>query len=299
MNEVSFEARRGEIIGFLGPNGAGKSTTIRILCGLLRPSGGQGDRRGLRCRALPRAGARAHRLHVAEVLALQRSLGDGEPALLRRRLWGQGRAARGAAEVRHRHGGAQGPRRTRSSPTSRAAGSSASRSGCAVLHEPAILFLDEPTSGVDPGLAPAVLGPHLFARRRGRLRRHHHPLHGRSRILQSHRAHQRRASSWRSAARASSSAAPSMARSCSSKATIPARMLEALEGGAGACATSRRSAPRSTSSSTTRRATGRRSRRFSSSASLRWSRIEPIKPTLEDVFVQLVGGDSARGARRA
>src|SRR5271166_2494438 len=43
VNEVSFEARRGEIIGFLGPNGAGKSTTIRILCGLLRPSGGRAE----------------------------------------------------------------------------------------------------------------------------------------------------------------------------------------------------------------------------------------------------------------
>ena len=40
VNDVSFEARSGEIIGFLGPNGAGKSTVMRILCGLLRPSGG-------------------------------------------------------------------------------------------------------------------------------------------------------------------------------------------------------------------------------------------------------------------
>ena len=41
VERVSFEARPGEIIGFLGPNGAGKSTTIRMLCGLLRPSGGK------------------------------------------------------------------------------------------------------------------------------------------------------------------------------------------------------------------------------------------------------------------
>ncbi len=44
VNSISFEAHRGEIFGFLGPNGAGKSTTIRILCGLLRPT--SGPRRG-------------------------------------------------------------------------------------------------------------------------------------------------------------------------------------------------------------------------------------------------------------
>ena len=43
VDAISFEARAGEIIGFLGPNGAGKSTTIRILCGLLRPSAGRAE----------------------------------------------------------------------------------------------------------------------------------------------------------------------------------------------------------------------------------------------------------------
>lgn len=47
VNRVSFEVAKGEIFGFLGPNGAGKSTTIRMLCGILAPSGGAGTVAGL------------------------------------------------------------------------------------------------------------------------------------------------------------------------------------------------------------------------------------------------------------
>ncbi len=92
VDHVSFEARRGEIMGFLGPNGAGKSTTIRILCGLLSAHKRQGGSGRPRRRARSGEGAREHRLHVAEILALRRSLGDGEPELLRRRLRRAGRA---------------------------------------------------------------------------------------------------------------------------------------------------------------------------------------------------------------
>ncbi len=58
VNRVSFEVRRGEIFGFLGPNGAGKSTTIRMLCGILAPTGGAGTRGRLRH---PHASRRASR----------------------------------------------------------------------------------------------------------------------------------------------------------------------------------------------------------------------------------------------
>src|SRR5271157_3391873 len=81
VNEVSFEARRGEIIGFLGPNGAGKSTTIRILCGLLRPTSGKAEVAGLDVARYPER-VRENIGYVAKILALQRSFGEGEPPLL-------------------------------------------------------------------------------------------------------------------------------------------------------------------------------------------------------------------------
>ncbi len=71
VKDVSFEVRRGEIFGLLGANGAGKSTTFRMLCGLLPASAGSPARGGRRPAPRRGGGARAHRLHVAEVLALR------------------------------------------------------------------------------------------------------------------------------------------------------------------------------------------------------------------------------------
>ena len=86
VNDVSFRVARGEIFGLLGANGAGKSTTFRMLCGLLPPSEGSLRVAGFDLRKAAALGARADRLHGAEVLALRRSLGGAEPALLQQRL---------------------------------------------------------------------------------------------------------------------------------------------------------------------------------------------------------------------
>ncbi len=149
VNHVSFEVRRGEIFGLLGPNGAGKTTTFRMLCGLLPPSGGVLKVAGVDVR---RAGAAARtRLgYVAQKFSLYGALTVRENleffasayglrgALRRERIdW-----ALRQFDLEH-HGNA---------PSGELPGGFKQRlaMGAALLHEPDILFLDEPTSGADP-----------------------------------------------------------------------------------------------------------------------------------------------------
>ena len=149
VNHVSFEVRRGEIFGLLGPNGAGKTTTFRMLCGLLPPSGGTLKVTGVDV-GKAGAAARARLGYVAQKFSLYGSLTVGENleffasayglrgGLRRQRIdW----AIRQFDLGQHEHtasGELPGGFKQRLAM------------GAALLHEPDILFLDEPTSGADP-----------------------------------------------------------------------------------------------------------------------------------------------------
>lgn len=149
VDRVSFDVRRGEIFGFLGANGAGKSTTIRMLCGLLEPTSGAatvgGFDVGRQSEQVKRAiGYMSQRFSLYEDLTVEENI----------RFFG-GVYGLTNGKIRERMGwvtemaGLKG-RETSLARTLSGGWKQRLALGCAVLHEPAIVFLDEPTSGVDP-----------------------------------------------------------------------------------------------------------------------------------------------------
>jgi ABC-2 type transport system ATP-binding protein len=146
---ISFSVRRGEIFGFLGPNGAGKSTTIRMLCGLLAPSGGAGQVAGFDIvreteKIKTRIGYMSQKFSLYDELTVEENI-DFYSGIYR--LPKNKKAERKSWVLEM-----AGLRDHRTARTGELSGGWKQRLalGCAVLHEPPILFLDEPTSGVDP-----------------------------------------------------------------------------------------------------------------------------------------------------
>jgi ABC-2 type transport system ATP-binding protein len=149
VDDVTFDVRRGEVFGFLGSNGAGKSTTIRMLCGLLKPTSGRATVAGIDVASRPdevkrRIGYMSQRFSLYELLTVDQNIafyaglyGLTGDALERRRRF--------ALDI----GGLVGREHDL---TRDLAGGWRQRLalGCALLHEPPIVFLDEPTGGVDP-----------------------------------------------------------------------------------------------------------------------------------------------------
>lgn len=149
LGGVSFEVGAGEIMGFLGPNGAGKSTLIRILCGLLRPSGGRAMVAGIDVAKDPE-GVRRRIGYMSQRFSLYSDLSVAENLRFFGGIYGVPRdrideRVRFAVEMAGLSG-------REDSLVSTLAGGWKQRLalGAAILHQPKILFLDEPTSGVDP-----------------------------------------------------------------------------------------------------------------------------------------------------
>ena len=149
VDHVSFDVNRGEIFGFLGSNGAGKSTTIRMLCGLLKPSGGSALVDGIDVGRDPE-GVKRRIGYMSQRFSLYEQLTVDENISFFAGIYGvTGARFPARREFVIDMAGLRGRERTR---TSDLAGGWRQRLalGCAILHEPQIVFLDEPTGGVDP-----------------------------------------------------------------------------------------------------------------------------------------------------
>ncbi len=149
VDHIDLQVESGTVFGFLGPNGAGKSTTIRMLCGILTPTAGDGTVGGFDIRRQTeqlksRLGYMSQKFSLYEDLTVEENLQFFAGVY---NVHGAQRRARIAWAVEM--AGLRGREQMR---TSELAGGWRQRLalGCAVLHEPPILFLDEPTSGVDP-----------------------------------------------------------------------------------------------------------------------------------------------------
>jgi ABC-2 type transport system ATP-binding protein len=149
VDRVSFTVDAGEVYGWLGPNGAGKTTTIRMLLGLLKPSGGYARVLGYDA-ATETKRMQAHVGYMSQRFTLYRDLTASENVFFYGRAYGLGRKA---LQQRHdeimRMAGLQG--RERELTTNLSGGWKQRLAlGCAIVHRPKVLFLDEPTAGVDP-----------------------------------------------------------------------------------------------------------------------------------------------------
>jgi len=149
VDRLTFEVEQGEVFGFLGSNGAGKSTTIRMLCGLLKPTSGTATVGGVDVSRDPegvkhRIGYMSQRFSLYERLTVDQNI---------RFFGGIYGLRRDTLEKRRKFvldmAGLNGREHMRAAEL---AGGWRQRLalGCAILHEPQIVFLDEPTGGVDP-----------------------------------------------------------------------------------------------------------------------------------------------------
>ncbi len=149
VDHVSFEVHRGEVFGFLGPNGAGKTTTIKMLTGLLAPSSGRGTVAGFDLQRESEQ-VKRHIGYMSQLFSLYGDLTVEENIAFFSGLNGVPRARRDERRDWVLEMAGLKDSRTRLTHELSLGWKQRLALGTAVLHEPPILFLDEPTSGVDP-----------------------------------------------------------------------------------------------------------------------------------------------------
>ena len=149
VDDVSLAVEKGEIFGFLGPNGAGKSTAIRMLCGLLTPTSGSASVNGFDVAREPEEIRRTIG-YMSQKFSLYDDLTVEENIDFFTGMYGVPREKR--AESKHHVLEMANLSDRRNALTRTLSGGWKQRLalGCAILHDPPVLFLDEPTSGVDP-----------------------------------------------------------------------------------------------------------------------------------------------------
>ena len=149
VNDVSFRVEKGEIFGFLGPNGSGKTTVIKMLTGLLPLSGGEAHVEGLDVRT-DSEGVRERIGYMSQNFSLYYDLTVEENLQFYGKIYSldAARLKRRMEEIVQING--LGPYMKRLSAQLSGGWKQRLALGCAMLHEPKLLFLDEPTAGIDP-----------------------------------------------------------------------------------------------------------------------------------------------------